>query len=363
MQPQSVSPDLPRLHAAVVAVAMLLALVGLADLMVWQVTTPRLGLALLALSITAAAYLRAGPAIGHRAAMCGWVGMGLATLPVIEEVQSLSVLFLIMGVIHAAGWFVVGSSAAWALAIRASLRLCGWAALRICVDLFRLVQATTRTRVRRTGLVRLMRDWAVPLGLGGLFVLLFLNANPVLEVWGQALTRWSPQIHIDPGRAVFWGLAGALIWPFLRLDRLRTKLQGPARVRAPVALPDALFNPRSVLRALLTFNLIFALQTGLDLAFLWGGVSLPAGMTFATYAHKGAYPLVATALLAGGFALIAQPFLPGRPVLRGLLFLWTVQNILLVISSILRLDLYVETYGLTRLRFAAFVWMGLVVVK
>ena len=32
----------------------------------------------------------------------------------------------------------------------------------------------------------------------------------------------------------------------------------------------------------------------------------------------------------------------------------------LVASSILRLDLYVEAYGLTRLRVAAFVWMGLV---
>jgi Domain of unknown function (DUF4173) len=126
-------------------------------------------------------------------------------------------------------------------------------------------------------------------------------------------------------------------------------------------LPEALLNPRSVLRALLTFNLIFALQTGLDLTYLWGGVSLPPGLSYAGYAHRGAYPLVVTALLAGGFALIAQPFLKGQPLLRGLLLLWTAQNILLVLSSILRLDLYVDSYGLTRLRFAAFVWMGLVV--
>ena len=44
-----------------------------------------------------------------------------------------------------------------------------------------------------------------------------------------------------------------------------------------------------------------------------------------------------------------------------MLLLWTAQNILLVLSSILRLDLYVDAYGLTRLRFAAFIWMGLVV--
>ena len=40
--------------------------------------------------------------------------------------------------------------------------------------------------------------------------------------------------------------------------------------------------------------------------------------------------------------------------------LWVAQNIALVISSILRLDLYVGIYALTYWRIAAFVWMGLV---
>ena len=41
---------------------------------------------------------------------------------------------------------------------------------------------------------------------------------------------------------------------------------------------------------------------------------------------------------------------------------WTGQNILLVISSIFRLDLYVAAYSLTYLRLAAFIWMMLVAV-
>jgi hypothetical protein len=43
-----------------------------------------------------------------------------------------------------------------------------------------------------------------------------------------------------------------------------------------------------------------------------------------------------------------------------LVLVWTGQNTLLVISSILRLDLYVAAYSLTYLRLAAFIWMGLV---
>jgi hypothetical protein len=101
----------------------------------------------------------------------------------------------------------------------------------------------------------------------------------------------------------------------------------------------------------------------LDLTYLWGGASLPDGMTHAQYAHRGAYPLIVTALLAAGFVLIAMR--PGGPaeqsrLIRPLVLAWIGQNILLVISSIFRLDLYVAAYSLTCLRFAAFIWMVLV---
>jgi hypothetical protein len=117
------------------------------------------------------------------------------------------------------------------------------------------------------------------------------------------------------------------------------------------------------LRSLILFNVLFALQSGLDLTYLWGGASLPDGMSHAEYAHRGAYPLIATALLAAGFVLIAMR--PGGPseqsrLIRPLVVLWVGQNILLVISSIFRLDLYVAAYSLTYLRFAAFIWMVLV---
>jgi Domain of unknown function (DUF4173) len=56
---------------------------------------------------------------------------------------------------------------------------------------------------------------------------------------------------------------------------------------------------------------------------------------------------------------------PGGPaeqskVIRPLVYLWVAQNVLLVLSSILRLDLYVQIYLLTWLRVAAFIWMALV---
>ncbi|MFN5820613.1 MAG: DUF4173 domain-containing protein, partial [Novosphingobium sp.] len=85
----------------------------------------------------------------------------------------------------------------------------------------------------------------------------------------------------------------------------------------------------------------------------------------ADYAHRGAYPLIVTALLAALFVLVTLR--PGSqtaasPLVRRLVLLWIVQNVVLVASSMLRLYDYIDAYSLTRLRIAALAWMGLVAV-
>ncbi len=125
----------------------------------------------------------------------------------------------------------------------------------------------------------------------------------------------------------------------------------PARAAAPVV------------RCLALFNLIFAVQTTLDLLYLWAGARLPNGLTYAQYAHRGAYPLVATALLAAVFVVITLrhggPAEKSRPA-RNLVYLWIAQNVLLMISTLWRLKLYVAVYSLTRLRVATMIWIMLV---
>ena len=61
---------------------------------------------------------------------------------------------------------------------------------------------------------------------------------------------------------------------------------------------------------MIVFNGLFAVQNGLDVAYLWNGAALPDGLTFAAYAHQSVYPLIATTLLAAVFVLVA--FKPGE---------------------------------------------------
>ncbi len=206
--------------------------------------------------------------------------------------------------------------------------------------------------------------WIIPLAACFVFFSLFASANPLIEYRLQQIDLHAIFDLLSPARIVFWALLACSIWPLL-LRRIRRPLIWPSQPRIATAPSDLgqLFGVQAVTRSLVLFNVMFALQSGLDLTYLWGGASLPNGMTYAYYAHRGAYPLIATALLAAGFVLIAMR--PGGPaeqsrLIRPLVLLWTGQNILLVISSIFRLDLYVAAFSLTYLRLAAFIWMLLV---
>jgi hypothetical protein len=177
-------------------------------------------------------------------------------------------------------------------------------------------------------------------------VSLFSSANPLIE---QQLTHIDLHALFDifaPWRTAFWIMVIGAIWPLMR-RRIR-----PAKTRHAAAESDNseasnidhLFGEAAMSRSLILFNLLFALQSALDLTYLWAGASLPNGMSHAEYAHRGANPLIVTALLAAAFAMIAmRPRGPAETfrLIRPLVLAWIGQNILLVISSIFRLDLYI----------------------
>ena len=196
--------------------------------------------------------------------------------------------------------------------------------------------------------------------LGSVVILtLFASANPVIEAWADSLTYASPSGELIL-RAILGLVWFTIAWSVLR-PRMARRLIGTFDGSGDVTLPGV--TPASVGLSLIAFNALFALQNAMDLAWLWHLAPLPRGMTLAEYAHRGAYPLIATALLAAGFVLVALR--PGSqtadmPMVRRLVVLWIAQNVLLVGNAALRTMDYVAAYSLTSLRIAALLWMGLV---
>jgi len=329
----------------------LAALVALADLLFWN-HTPGLSLALFAIAILAVA------AFGCRRSLARPLTLLLvAAAPMVEHLQALSLSFLALGLTSALVWLHrpgIGIAALVALAT-AWLRRLPLRWLAPLVSRRGMAAQALRANLATRPVPAALRDWAFPLAGSLVFLALLMQANPVvaraleldLDLW-QALYR-----------TLFWIAVALFVAPLLAPD-----LPEPVKL-CPISLPSPGrigINPRSVLRALVLFNALIAVQTLTDLGILVFGVALPQGMSLAEYAHRGAYPLLATALLAGAFALAARPFLGEHRAVRPLLLVWLGQNMVLCGAAMVRLEHYIDAFGLTYLRLYALIWMGLVAI-
>ena len=188
-----------------------------------------------------------------------------------------------------------------------------------------------------------------------------------MQVWDLTFKQlgdsiWRIEIDVNFNiilRAVHFILFGVFVWGVLRYRSCKMRFKGD--VNEPPTLPVSLTDA-----CLIVLNLVFALQLVMDMGYLFSGVTLPDGMSYAEYAHRGFYPLWVASMLAGGFMLLAWSddpvkFSPSRRR-NILLFIWMAQNVLLLFSAIYRMHLYVCAYSLTRLRIAALVGMVLVLV-
>lgn len=202
---------------------------------------------------------------------------------------------------------------------------------------------------------------ALPVGGTILFFSLFASANPVLAAWLDGFSVFQ-LLAFNIARIFGWGIWMLCAWNALR-PRLTRHYLPSFSGAGDWAIPGVTVT--SVTLSLIAFNLLFALQNAMDMAWLWGLAPLPDDMSLADYAHRGAYPLIVTALLAGLFVLVTLR--PGSdtsrvPAIRWMVTAWIAQNILLVASSALRTLDYIEVYSLTILRIAALEWMALVAV-
>ncbi|WP_052265274.1 DUF4173 domain-containing protein [Ruegeria sp. ANG-R] len=336
----------PGKHHAALGLALLIAL---ADILFLD-HAPGVSLAVFTLAIAGVVWVL----LGRSAGLTGPAILAiLSVLPVVEYVQPLSVAFLLGGSSAALCWAVSGQREG--ALMRRFLLLFPVLAIRDGIEAARHGQSVSWSE---GAALRVLRNWSFPVGGALILAALMVSANPVLSEWSDRF--WHIDLRLD--RALLWLGTAIMIWPFLAVavqPELVAPRFGPGRQHK---LPAFGINAQSVANALIVFNLLLAVQTAMDIVFLWGNAELPEGMSYAEYAHRGAYPLLATALLAGAFALVARPYLGERQGLTRWMMLWLAQNVLLVIASLMRLSLYVETYGLTYLRVRAAIWMVLVAV-
>ena len=356
--PAAATPLRLRRFSFVQKIALAAILVALADhLFFFQRAGATLGVFAAALLV---ALLAATPAIGRSAPALAAAAAALLFALVLADDPSLL-----------AAWLFLTAAALAALLPRTPAFDDGWRwtkrlLLHTVLSLITPVLDGMRLRVarRRRGPARFagaLPLFALPVLGTALFLTLFSAANPLIADAFARVDLFALAGGFSIVRLIFWIAIAQLVWSILRPPRVR--LDPPRRGRADVVIPGV--SPASIALSLAAFNAVFALQNGLDIAFLWSGAPLPGDLTLAAYAHRGAYPLIATALLAALFVLVTlRPGSPtaASPLVRRLVYAWIAQNVVLVASTMLRTADYIEAYSLTRLRIAALIWMGLVAI-
>lgn len=325
----------------------------LADWLFWQGDSGGFALALYLVILVLTARLAHPSRPDETADSDACLVLALGLLPLLEHLQLLSVIFAVAGAVLAALRLYLGRDG-WRLG-RALVRLLARVPVLALIDTGRgaadVIDAVSQTRIN-------WRVYILPGVLAVAFASLILLANPVIDAWMSNIRFRG--LQVDPGR--FWLLLSVALasWPILSLGTHGQALGAPGTRNWQARRP--FLSANSVAQALMLFNAMFAVQTWMDMTYLLSPGQLPAGMSYAEYAHRGAYPLIGLALLAGVFMLASTPFLDERRDLKPLLMLWLGQTVFLTMGSAWRLVLYVEAYGLTYLRLRAAVWLLIVAI-
>jgi hypothetical protein len=243
--------------------------------------------------------------------------------------------------------------------------------------------------VRRTGEGPGWRDrmpaWVGPVARGLflaipvliVFAALFSSADAIFASFTQNLFGWEIDLGELPVRLsvaflVAWAVSGLLgvaaggaelDWP-----QKPPEMQSlGAAVAEPLPLTPRL-GTTEALTILVAVDVLFAVFVSLQVAYLYGGLDTlsAGGITYANYARRGFFELVAVtclagALVAGLHAIVSHRTRAFVVAAVGLALL----TFVILVSAGLRLSLYQDAYGWTELRFyidATIAWLGIGIV-
>lgn len=210
------------------------------------------------------------------------------------------------------------------------------------------------------------RSVAVAVVLVIVFGALFASAD---AAFADLLGNLTPDVSVGDGPwRVFLGLlglVGALAAAYTAAAPVRwdgvTVRPGKARGRLEWALP------------LIVLNLLFAAFLTIQLTVLLGGydkVMAETDLSYSEYARQGFWQLLWATVLTLGVIALALRWAPrggthDRTLVRSVLGTLCFLTLVVVASALRRMDLYVDAYGLTRLRIsvaAVELWLGVVLV-
>jgi hypothetical protein len=223
---------------------------------------------------------------------------------------------------------------------------------------------TTKGSARGGQVAPVLRGLLIAAPLVVLFVFLFSSADAVFARITEDLLDWSVDLDPVPGRlalmaVVAWVAAGLLAFVAKAEDR------PPRPASSTTGLGRLHLGRAEAVTVLVVLDLLFIGFVVLQAQYLFGGRDTleASGLTYAEYARRGFFELLAVAFVVGGLILALEALVRARSrayvaAAIGLVIL----TFGVLASAFLRLRLYQDAYGWTELRFyvlAAIIWLAI----
>jgi uncharacterized protein DUF4153 len=189
------------------------------------------------------------------------------------------------------------------------------------------------------------------------FAALFASADPIFSSVANRILHISPDLGDLPHRLLLvtfttW-IAAGLLW-LVALGNTSFAARSVGAAAANPAMPWPRLGATEALTILVGLDLLFGAFVVLQLAYLFGGLDTLAasGVTYANYARRGFFELLAVGFLAGlVIAGLEATVAERRSSYVATLLLLVALSAVILASSFLRLRLYQDAYGWTELRF------------
>lgn len=213
----------------------------------------------------------------------------------------------------------------------------------------------------------------VPLLITLLFFFLYRGANPIFNNFAKNLRfdfiTWS---------WTFFTLLGfILLYGFFYHRRIKELAawdeNTPQQLLKRVVEEDGaggLFSIRNqYLSGILLFtmlNILLLVVNALDLQYVYITQALPPDLTHSENVHQGVELLIFSIIIAIAIILFVfrgdMNFYSKNKMMRLLAYAWIIQNMFMVVSTIMRNNLYVDEHGLTYKRIGVYVYLALALI-
>jgi hypothetical protein len=196
----------------------------------------------------------------------------------------------------------------------------------------------------------------IPAFLILIFFFLYKNANPLFENYTNFIS----------GEWILFNLGGLyLIYGFIHQQRIKQfdewENQQSVNLDSKTFKENKLNEKKSFTFLFVVLNAMLIFINILDINYLYLGAGMPEGITHKEFVHKGVNTLIFSILLGISLVLYsfrgALNFSSHNKMLKMFVYLWLIQNLFMVFSTVIRNYMYIDNALLTYKRIGVYYWL------